>query len=839
MLPYIELSKKYVQKNIKTYLIILLALTITVFTISFPTVLKRSQANNKIRYIQEVAPKYDYLGRDINEKDLSKLENNKYIKDIFASDNLGGLSVGSTYATSLIGYNDKLFDILNYKIESGRAPEADDEIILNKDTIIEGKKVKVGDKYSFFHEYNYKENGENKILSQNNTFKIVGLYKSTNSKELIKYLDKMGFDNNNAYTKPNSNIIPNNIKNYNVFINKSNSGVQGYEIYESAAIEPNKIIDNDFKRILTDTVKSQTVINSENKLAVISAIMLILTVFIISSPERMRFTGTIEVLGGNKKKLAISILLEYLIMIAISTAIGYALTYLATSAVLNLSTFDITGIKLNIKVPYKEVYIGFSDIFLCVLLNFICMLIIYIRQVISIALTSPIVLSKNSGKIGKLTMFISNINFGKDIKSRLAYKWIALSIKHYIIPMIIVCAIGSSFIAVLSSEKMGAESEKLYSNVFAELIGRDYKLKTYSESDKFGFSEDFIKEEIKKNSLNNVIYTYSRENYILEKKNNINEEYFNERLTNTKSRKDGRYEIPFESMSLNKNYMDYLKDKKLLSDEDILRLNDKNNIGIVVVDDFYSSAQNKRNKILEDAKAGSYVDLKLPYITDSKVDYKIVKARIVKIIPRNDWSKNSTVQRALEGNIGISQEALENISNVKHFKNLVFDGEKSKVEQMLKNNSIYNSYSFSSRENINVETKKERRIIYFGPIVVNYIVAGMILVFTILSASKMIMDTRKRDFNIMRDIGASEGFIISILKVETVILSLTAYVASLLIGIIKLYRDYRIMSKLEIMDKGMVYTRFSIDSVAVAILFIVIFVTFMVNYRILKNMQNR
>ncbi|MBC2575074.1 FtsX-like permease family protein [Peptostreptococcus canis] len=838
MYTYFKLSKQYIKKNIKTYIIILVALTLTVFTISFPTVLKRSQANNKIRYIQEIAPKYDYLGINISTKNLSDLENSNLIKNMYAYDNLGSLSIGNNYATSLVGYNNILFDILKYDIVQGDFPKKDDEVILNKDTYIYGKKVNVGDKYNFFHEYRYKENGENKIISGNKTLKVVGIYKSLNSEELVKYLAKMGFNYNNAYTNAQSKIIPGDLKTYNVFINKINNKVKNYDISSSTNIEPMKIVENDFKRILTDTVKSEMVINKENRLAVISVIMLIISVFLISSPDRMKFAGTIEILGGNKKKLGLSILLEYITLIIISTLIGCALTYISTALVLNFSDFDITGIKLNIKVPYKEIYLKNKDIYLCVLLNVICMLIIYIKQLIKIIITSPIALSKNNRKIDKVTMLISNINIGRSIKSKLAYKWIVLSIKYYIIPMIIICAIGSSFIEVVSSEKMESESEKVYSNVYAELIGRDYILKTYSESDKFGFNKDFIKKEAREYNLNNTIFSYNRENYILENKDNINTEYFNERLNNINPRPDGRYEIPFESMSLNESYLKFLKSNKLISDDDITRLKDKKNIGIIIVDDFYSDSLNSRFKILKNLKDGDFIDLKLPYVTDNKVDYKIIKAQVIKKIPRNDWSKYSIVQRSLEGNLGISQIVLENISNINHYNNFVFNGNKVNVNKMIKGNNIYSSFNFSSRKNISDNTKKERRIIYFGPIVVNYLIAGLILVFTILSISKMIMEIRKRDFSIMRDIGASERYIISILRIETIILSFTAFILSCLIGIIRLYRDYIMISKLEIMDKGIVYTKFSVDNAAILILFSIIFITFIVNYIILKKMEN-
>lgn len=98
-------------------------MTLTVFTISFPTVLKRSQANNKIRYIQEIAPKYDYLGINISTKNLSDLENSNLIKNMYAYDNLGSLSIGNNYATSLVGYNNILFDILKYDIVQGDFPK--------------------------------------------------------------------------------------------------------------------------------------------------------------------------------------------------------------------------------------------------------------------------------------------------------------------------------------------------------------------------------------------------------------------------------------------------------------------------------------------------------------------------------------------------------------------------------------------------------------------------------------------------------------------------------------------------------------------------------------------
>lgn len=831
MRVYLKLSKQYMKKNLKTYLIILIALILTVFTISFPTVLKRSQGNNKIKYINEIAPKYDLLGQNIKVNNVSKLKNSDLVKNVYSYNILGSLSKDSGFSSDLNSYNEKLFEILNYKIVKGDYPKHDGEIILNENTYISGKKVQLGKEYNFFHEFKYKEDGTNKIISGNYKFKVVGLYKSTNSINIIKYLEKMGFDSKLAYTSSNTNLIPDNLKICNVFIDKINNKVKDYQIAEFVGVEQFAIAPNDFKRILTDTVKSKSVINNENRLAVIAVIMLILSVFIVSSPSRMKFTGTIEIIGGNKKKLAFAILFEYLLMIIVSTIVGGILTYSITSLLLNISNVDITGIKLNVDIPYKEIYLTKNDLLTCAILNLVCILFVYILQMRKIIFTSPIVLSKNIRKIHKISIKLSNLNIIKNIKSKLAFKWVILSFRYYIIPMIIICAIGSNFINVVSTEKSSQLSDEVHSNVYAELIGRNYILKSYSSSDKFGIDINLMKNYIKEYKLDNVAASFSNENYFVVDKNKIEKGYFEERLYKTLPRLDGRYELSIENMSLDDNYLKYLKEKGLINQDDIKKLKSTKEIGVILVNDFYSKISQKNANILKNIKQGDCLKLKLPVLKTDRVEYKIVDVKVIKIIPRNKWIDNAIVQRALEGNIGMSQNVLQKLSNVNCYNHIVFDGNKIEIENMIQNKKPIKSFILKDREKTKQENIDERRKIYFAPIILNY----MILIFTILAVSKMVMEIRIKDFNIMKNLGASEKYIKTILKIENILLSVMAFSLSLIIATYRLYKNFNIISKLEMMEMGRVYSQFILDKSAVLILFIVIFGVFAVNYQLLKN----
>ena len=288
---------------------------------------------------------------DITENDLKTLENNRDIKDIYTLYENGyallenGKNEYKPYL-KLHSMDKELFEYLNFNLIEGRFPSNNNEIIISKHIIDNGKvDLKIGDKinisvgkreslegYSLSPSNPYHEELEQLVNTKYQEFTIVGMI------ERPVY----GFE---EYRDPGYTIITTNLDvgSKTAYISLKNpkeyltsiAGILGASSYDKIWSDPNQVlkynnfsINNELLRWEAFAFGDQTVAMLYAVVGVVIFIIMFTSVFCIrnsfaiATTEKMKMYGMLSSVGATKKQIKKNVIFEALILGLIGIPLG-------------------------------------------------------------------------------------------------------------------------------------------------------------------------------------------------------------------------------------------------------------------------------------------------------------------------------------------------------------------------------------------------------------------------------------------------------------------------------------------------------------------------------------
>ncbi|MBP3635654.1 MAG: ABC transporter permease [Bacilli bacterium] len=363
----------------------------------------------------------------INEDELEKLEYHKDIKDIYTLYENGyaflenGKNEDKPYL-KLHSMNKDLFDYLNFNLIKGNFPTNDNEIVISKHIITNGKvNLKVGDKitlnigerktldgYSLDYTNPYNEELEQLVNTKNKEFTIVGI------------IERPYYDFENS-ADPGYTIITTNLdkgikkayislKNPKDYKN-SIAAILGATSYDKIMTDPNQKlkyenfqINNELLRWEAFAFGDQTVLMLFAVASVVIFVIIFTSVFCIrnsfaiSTTEKMKMYGMLSSVGATKKQIKKNVIFEALILGLIGIPLGIICGILAVFALIKIVNM-IAGEYLLGSVDGIVVKITILPIILSVILSIITIYLSALSSSKKASKVNPIELLRNSEEI--------------------------------------------------------------------------------------------------------------------------------------------------------------------------------------------------------------------------------------------------------------------------------------------------------------------------------------------------------------------------------------------------------------------------------------------------------
>ena len=351
---YRKLSLQYIKKNKSRSLMMLIMIIATVAFMISIDMIDISRAYDKAEVYKKTYGDYHCEYVDISKEKMQQVSKDKRVGYNDNVQNLGYL-INKDNGTrvelkSFNGENDNSMKYFDRKgqILKGKIPKNNNEIIIDeisaKNLGIEGNPI--GKKISFELRKSYNlPNGEEKLYSENKTFKVVGVVKRV-YEGLNSNITGAEQERGLSYTYGDfngQNIIPDEALTYDIIVRFNGNEERAGNFVEKVAMEyelgrislnPNgnylsalsKIKE---KRELADT-------SSNNLVLILTIVLLVFNMLNIVWGEYLKEISMLRLIGARKRDIRFMVIYQSVLLAVIGTAIGV------------IVGIGITGIGVNI-----------------------------------------------------------------------------------------------------------------------------------------------------------------------------------------------------------------------------------------------------------------------------------------------------------------------------------------------------------------------------------------------------------------------------------------------------------------------------------------------------------
>ncbi len=435
---------------------------------------------------------------NIADDKLKKLESNRDIKNIFTlyEDGYGILENGKNEDKpflKLYSMDKNIFEHLKFNLIQGRFPANENEVIISKHIIDNGKvKLKIGDKISsdigervtnegnILGKYNpYNKDYEKLVNTEHREFTIVGIIERPN----------YSFE---TYSDPGYTIITTNLKQGNkeayVVLKEpkeykaSIPGIVGVSSYEKVQGETKEYeLNNEILRWEAFAFSDTTVLMLLSVVGIVIFIIIFTSVFCIrnsfaiATTEKMKMYGMLASIGATKKQIKKNVIFEALILGIIGIPLGILLGISAVFVLVKIVNI-IAGEYILTYVDGIVVKITILPIIIASVLSVITIYLSAISSARKASKVSPIEILRNANqiKIKSNKLKVPRV-IQKVFKSggELAYKNLKRSKKKYKTTVI---SISISIFIFITMNVFITNAFDLSNNYYKEL---DYNVRLY------------------------------------------------------------------------------------------------------------------------------------------------------------------------------------------------------------------------------------------------------------------------------------------------------------------------------------------------------------------------
>lgn len=810
----VTILRGYFLKNMKTFLIMIFAIAISTTIIFGTMVARKSQAKHTIDEIYRQSPSYQIRVVDIGKEDLGIIKKHENVKNSVIQKYYGYIRYGQKIHF-LEEFNSASFKKLKHTLVDGRFPEKKNEVIINEglfELLRSDKKLAKTATNSNEYDVNLRyikeylnDKKEHELFDETKRFKIVGIYKTT--KAMAKASEGDGVYVYKDFEYPDRLVTYNGLIDLKSGFNRVYSKIEELALkLDSGALkmEANKTLE-------IAKIENHDALGSFNTFdtgTIIASAFIIFNVFNIMMKEIIKQIGLMRVIGMSKKQSLIVFVLKNLLVLIIGSLIGFLGGYLLAKALIQY--FNMTGILIDIsKAPIyinaaiirKTLTITTSILVLSTIIPVVVTLKTYPVSMMAGNLRTPFsIADEYLDKIKiykKVKLFVLNINKNKknkykfknfilgvlkvDMKSNIA---ISNSKRNalYIISTAIIVGMaglyGVRYFITNDSTDIGDPRLQRLGDYDIELNNTDV-----SNSKDSGIPKEDIKKISSMKEVIDISTSLRTTGYIKLNTSDLSEVY---RKKLSLDEDDQEQEMRFGIIGLDKEDLSSMveKHKGLIESGKMYGKNDEI-LEVVMYNNFlnlgYSGDQQVFNKKL---KLGDILNLKIAVESEGKLQYKILKIKIVGFLSK-EWGALGVYTGSQIPDILIDSDEYANITGSNNFSQVKIKANESELENVkvqIKNMFKYKKgIKYDDRNTIVAENGK-----YMWQAVLRNIVNSTMLSITaminIIFSIVTSITVRKREFGVMRAIGASIKNLKGILLVEGLMYGLvSSFVGFLLI----------------------------------------------------------
>ncbi|MGL5756648.1 MAG: FtsX-like permease family protein [Paraclostridium sp.] len=782
-----KLALKYLRKNKKESISIIACIVVAITLILGVDIGSNSVQLNQIKMAREIAGYYDGTLKTNNKKNIERLKKVDGVYNVNTVEDLGEFIPSDGLTSKLYTYNENYLKALNYKLVSGRLPQNNGEIVVDKKVFEKSKEDKLNKSISAIDKIEYTVNGQQKIYSKKTKYKIVGVI----NKEELYYTTgnqrAMGGVELFTFAKTDEELIPKELLNYDtVFnlkgVNPNNLDAKFSKLREDynpkldssvdirqdsiSGISSNEYLDATL-RLFKDQQENNEV-QSKIFITVIAAFTIV-NFFNIILTKLVRQIGYLRIIGMSNKNVIKFYLIQIAILFAVGSIIGFISSIIfaryAMSTILTINMFDISDFsKVKLNIPYFIVFKALSIVLLVLLITVFIPVLKSLRKY-------PIDIIHSTDKVRYKTRFNKNITRTL-LKNNLFRKKTKTLVSVIVI----------SFSGIMVIQRFATNLDYIHEQMDKQSSYSPHKY-DYIISPEFNTNESIEKvsdkDILKIKNIDGVkdlrVENYARGILI---------------INNEKLNKAYMDEYPEEESNLNTQNLystiegmkDIDKLKELVNEGDIKHLNDKKSeyINVAICNSFYSIKDGVYKSVIKDLKLGDILSFKVITI-DAYGNYchKNLKCRVGAILDY-DYNQNYEINRT-------GPRVVMNFDNFNQITNGFYNQEiffNAKEESYKTINQILDNIKSNNKYLIVNHSEEYNREIEINFITIVFLLVLVSALFNMYITISLNIKNNLREFSILRAVGLNKKSLKKLVVWESVTYALIgSLIATIVIGI--------------------------------------------------------
>lgn len=818
---YIKVSLNFIRKHILIYLLVLIAILVSVYAVFVPFVTAKSQSINYKKVVEKVYPDYPATSYYTSDREAKLIEENKAVSKSIKYENYGLFtSQKSRLEYELKGYTREALEANQYVLASGRLPRDNGEMLLDRSYLSQEGSPSLGDFILGINNLEYELGNKHEIYSATKKYKIVGLIEK--NKDYTRAISKIK-TKNRVRVNPilwiyNTDKYPDQSLSYTVLI-KFKDGMNNLygncvKLGIDVADDPQKVIQNFELSRLNESISYVTRSN-DDKILIFVAVLFIASLFKLLNDIRLRNMGLLKILGAKSKDVFKMLIGENLLLGLLGLVLGLCISYVLTYRYIGGS--NVTDSAIDVMLDNYRVYFNAGDILLVITVIFAPILVNIIYLIIKYNKTEGLDLLNEDRKTRAKNINLEKIRI-RNIVSKIAIIGFLNNLYNYLLPILIIVIMVSSIINVLGVEKTMAENDSAYDVSEASYLGRNFLVKKNSS-----FSIDNgidSKDLVDINKYKNFTQNMELYGYLFVDSSQVNNSVLESKGISSSR---GKYEFDCNITGIDSLRQGELKDKGILSSEDIKSMGQENQAYAVINNFYYDGQTDKYQKFLKNLKDGQLVYIKLPCIKNGLQTYRILPVKLIQnkkpkaTIEERTASNSSTVEIMFDLN---RLKSLANTSTVSAIRFYVTSSE----EANLVKTRLSSRFEVKDRDRERLNKKELRDKIYFDKIKFRLSFYSILLLFSLVFTIRIITDKKTRDVGVLRMLGADKRLINKTLFVENMIFVVTSLVIGVSIGLYRVYKYYKITRDLDLYYKGIAHVEFHPPYATIIVLIVLVFI---------------
>lgn len=791
-----KLAIQYIKNKKEETISILLCIILSVVLIFSLIVIRDSGYDSQIKEAKDLNGEYHLCFENINLYTTNELKNDANVKRLEKVKYLcSGVDKKSGVKVELNSFNKKYIDLLNYKM-IGRKPLKNGEVVIEKEAIKQmGLNNPLNKKIELLLINKYLDSDKNnKIISKNESFKIVGLIEKPQKYYSLKS-NLIGGAKEQVYVYDGDDYLLEKSNNYKgVIFLKDEKKINKFLSDKQKELNINDdYLHENYDVIAAKSLKNNALYSVDNLkkiiiLAIISCIV-IYNIFNIILEDIIKDIGILRAIGMSKLEIIFMFINMSIIYIFIGTIIGVtvgiAISYIGVRITYGYNTI--------LTINRESIIYSFMVAIVAVIISILSI----IKKANKISIIEEI---KNNGienKDTKLDLYIKSLNFknSKNIIRNMAIRNIFRNKKRLIITMISIIMISSIFIIDF------AIKDQLKKNIEKGITGGVFGM-SYGEVDKsisgsmngsdslfYKIDEKLIKKISKIEGVKEIEPNFfNLEGYILLNKDKLSADYKKEldRKDEISYQKDtGEYPLLLRGYSDN---MLKKREKFIEKGENLSKSKDGKYKKVLLVNNTNSQITHSfKAKVIDNVKIGDVISIKMPIYKNGIKMYKNINVEISGIMKEIYASSQ-------DGNVGVKgaqiifrEDDYRELTGQKKYNKLFIkceNGKMSSVEKELKliTRDYGNTFIGGKGEDLKVvgeyQNSENRLSIIYQILII------FILCINIIFITRSNIIRRKKELSIMKAIGMSIKDLKKLIVLETKIYCIIAALIGIVIAIV-------------------------------------------------------